>query len=79
MIHGASQIATPLSKVIYASIKSGSFPKAWKEARVTLILKKCSSQDKTNTLQGFPKIKQVISLTKHLAKENPLNKYFQIF
>ena len=38
MIHGANQIAAPLTKIINDSIQSGGFPEVWKEAIVTPIL-----------------------------------------
>ena len=46
--HGAENLAGPLTKIINKSLTGGIFPKIWKQAIVTPILKKGNAQDKSN-------------------------------
>ena len=48
LLLGKSILASPLTKIVNASIKTGVVPDAWKEAVMVPILKKGNINDKAN-------------------------------
>ena len=51
LILGASNLLTPLTKIINRSISQGEFPDSWKEAAVTPVIRKAVLTNSTITDQ----------------------------
>ena len=48
LVMGAQTLADPLVTIINESVKTGQFPTKWKEAQITTVLKKVSSENVSN-------------------------------